>query len=96
VRSYTACSRRKAQKMSDIDELWSIDPYQWGVEVDDEAGPGKAAGRAIWMVTTHRDAAIQHAREEKAKKPESRVDVVALDEDHMHIGQWEISTIPTT
>ena len=74
----------------DDSNLTSIDAARWGVEIAMESGGG-------WvrvMESFDRDDAIRGAREAKADKPESHVDVVALNDEGWAIGRFDISTIP--
>jgi hypothetical protein len=84
--------------MDDTGDLWSIDAARWGVETEQESGPSSAGGGWVRiMESPDRDDAIRRAREEKAKKPESQFNVVAVEEEGgFPIGRWEISTIPAT
>jgi hypothetical protein len=76
--------------MSDIGDLSSIDAARWGVEI------GMEGGWVRVMESSDRDDAIRRAREEKAEKPESDIDVVAVDEDGLPIGRYDIGMIPAT
>jgi hypothetical protein len=75
------------ETVNDTDNLWSIDAPRWGVEIADECGWVRV------METTSRDLAIRRARDERAERPESGVDVVAVDDDGISIDRFDIGTI---
>jgi len=69
-------------------EFGSIDAARWDVEF------GSGSGWVRVMESVDRKTAIQRARDEKDKSPETGIDVVAIYDDGMAIGRWDITGIP--